>query len=271
MTAADTLDAWGILRADDVVAACRVAGLDVAYAAVLLVKESGGGRNVWGSDGVDTGGAYVKGAAVTPDAYARYRGLVETRRIGRQGVGPCQLTAADFQQQADRLGGCYRWEINVKIGFSLLASHIARFGERDGFKAYNGGAGSVGHAVPQADVYAAQSMALLGTWRLRLGAAGGAQAPSVPGSVAAGKTLTYGMKGDRTVADVQAFMARVFPAYAAGLPATGNYLDETARVALEFQTRTGVKNADGSRPDGKTIGANTWGQLYAHGYPRKAA
>lgn len=271
MTAADTLDAWGILRADDVVAACRVAGLDVAYAAVLLVKESAGGRNVWGSDGVDTGGAYVKGAAVTPDAYARYRGLVEAKRIGRQGVGPCQLTAADFQQQADRLGGCYRWEINVKIGFSLLAAHIARFGERDGFKAYNGGAGSVGRSVPAADVYAAQAMTLLGTWRLRLGAAGGTAPPSVPGSVAAGKTLTYGMKSDRTVADVQAFLARVFPKYAAGLPSTGNYLDETARVVLTFQTNAGVRNADGTRPDGKTIGANTWGQLYAHGYPRKAA
>lgn len=267
MTAGDTLSAWGIMRPDDVVSAARNANLDVAHAAVLLAKESFGGRNVWGSDRVDTGGAYVKGADVTPDAYARYIDLARRKLIGRQGVGPCQLTASDFQDQADRLGGCYRWEINTKVGFELLRSLIVRFGERDGFKAYNGGAGSVGKSVPAADLYAAQAMTLLGTWRLRLGAAG----PAVPGATIPGKTLTYGMRADKTVASVQTFLSDVFPAYAAGLPATGNYLDETARVVLEFQNRAGVRNGDGSKPDGRTVGANTWAQLYAHGYPRKAA
>lgn len=270
MSAADTLDAWGILRADDVVEIARSVGLDIAYAAVLLQKESSGGRNIWGHDRVDTGGAYVKGAEVTADAYARYRDLVRRGLIGRQGVGPCQLTAADFQDQADRLGGCWKWEINCRVGFEVLRSHISRFGERDGFKAYNGGPGSVGRSVPAADVYAADAMVKLGEWRLRLGTAVPPSAV-VGGVVQPGKTLTYGMRADKTVASVQAFLARVFPAYAAGLPATGNYLDQTAAVVQEFQARAGVRNGDGSRPDGRTIGPRTWAALYAHGYPRKAA
>ena len=53
----------GILRAAEVV--------DLAAAATLLAVESGGGRNVWGSDGVSTGGIYVKGSEVTQAAYLR--------------------------------------------------------------------------------------------------------------------------------------------------------------------------------------------------------
>jgi hypothetical protein len=70
---APSLAAWGIQRPDDVVACAASSGLSLAVAASLLEQESGGGRNVWGSDKVDTGGAYVKGAPVTREAYLAYR------------------------------------------------------------------------------------------------------------------------------------------------------------------------------------------------------
>ena len=75
--------------------------------------------------------------------------------------------------------------------------------------------------------------------------------------------LTYGMRLHPTVRKVQFFLVRAFPSYAAGLPDTGNYYDETARVVAEFQRRTGITGPDA---DGRTIGPRTWAQLVAHGY-----
>lgn len=173
MTAADTLAAWGILRADDVVAIARAVGLDLAVAAALLEQESGGGRNVWGSDKVPTAGAYVMGAEVTEAAYHRYRLALASRTAGQQGVGPCQLTAVGFQDQADRLGGCWQPLPNMRVGFSTLAGYIARWGVGPAFRAYNGGAGTVTdparYPSPAAHAYERQAMAKLARWRDRLG------------------------------------------------------------------------------------------------------
>lgn len=172
MTAADTLDAWGILRAEDVVELARSAALDLPAAAVLLEKESGGGRNVWGSDPVDTGGTYVKGAEVTRAAYEAYRAGRRAGRLSAQGVGPCQLTWSGYQDQADNLGGCWDWRANVRVGFSTLAGLQRAHGVRDGFRRYNG-------SGPAAERYADDAMARLARWRDRLGhySAGSRPAP----------------------------------------------------------------------------------------------
>lgn len=242
----EILTSGGILRAGEVVELAAAHRLDLACAAVLLVKESSGGRNVWGSDPVQTGGTYTKGAPVTRADYERY--LAVRGPLGAQGVGPCQLTWPGFQDRADARGGCWNWRTNVAVGFEILADLIRRHGVREGFRRYNG----AGHA---AERYADDAMGKLATWRARLAPA----APSAPTR----PPLSYGMRSHPTVRAVQLFLARAFPAYAGDLPATGNYLNQTVAVVREFQARAGVKGADAN---GRDIGPRTWAALAAHGY-----
>lgn len=170
-TPAERLAAWGILRAPEVVELATAAGLELAAAAALLVKESGGGRNVWGGDAVaGRGTLYRPGEVVTRAAYERYRAELLAGRAGQQGVGPTQLTAREFQAAADRIGGCWDWRANVLTGFRILAGHIGRYGLRGGFVAYNGGPGALSRSVTHpAQIYGDASMALLQRWRDRLG------------------------------------------------------------------------------------------------------
>jgi len=168
MTAADVLAKHGTQRAAEVVQLAAAAGLELAAAATLLEKESGGGHNVWGHDNVETGGHYVKGAEVTEQAYRNYKADRVRGRIGAQGVGPTQLTFGGFQDQADQRGGCFNWRVNCAVGFEILADHIHRLGTRDGFRAYNG-------SGPAAERYADDAMGKLAAWRSRLG--GGSMAP----------------------------------------------------------------------------------------------
>ena len=129
----------GILQAADVASIAAAADLDLAAAATLLVKESGGGRNVWGHDDVVVApNTYVKGGPVTESNYTAYLAAVRAGRAGRQGCGPTQLTFGPFQQRADDLGGCWRFDINCRVGFDILANHIRTRGVQDGFRAYNG-------------------------------------------------------------------------------------------------------------------------------------
>jgi hypothetical protein len=156
------LAAGGIDRAADVVSIAAAAGLELAAAATLLIKESGGGRNVWGHDGVTVApNTYVKGGPVTQSNYAAYIAAVAAGRAGRQGCGPTQLTFGPFQQQADDAGGCWRWEINCRVGFEILADHIRRRGVQGGFRAYNG-SGSA------AEAYGRDAKTRYDAWRVKL-------------------------------------------------------------------------------------------------------
>lgn len=164
MTAADVLAAHGILRAPEVVELAAAAKLDLAAAATLLIKESSGGRNVWGRDNVPTAGCYDKGAPVLRGEYLAYRAAVAAGAAGRQGVGPTQLTYGGLQDEADRAGGCWDWRVNCRVGFAHLAVLIGRYGERGGFARYNGSGAA-------AERYAADAMTRLKTWRTLLAAA----------------------------------------------------------------------------------------------------
>lgn len=167
-----SLTAWGILRADDVVAIAAAVGLPLAAAAALLEQESGGGRNVFGSDRVATGGAYVKGAEVTEQAYRAYRAALAAGRAGQQGVGPCQLTSVDFQNQADALGGAWQPVPNMRVGFGLLARYTRDWGLTSAFRAYNGGAGNrTAGRNANADRYAVEASEKYQRWVTRLGPA----------------------------------------------------------------------------------------------------
>lgn len=163
-TAADVLTANGIIRSPEVVELAAAAGLDLAAAATLLIKESGGGRNTWGSDNVVVApGTYTKGTPVTQAAYLAYRAAVRAGRAGRQGCGPCQLTFGGYQDQADAAGGCWDWRANVTVGFGILAKSIRTLGLRNGFRAFNG-------TGPAAEAYATDAMTKYATWQTRLAA-----------------------------------------------------------------------------------------------------
>lgn len=146
----------GILRSYEVVDIAAQTGLWLPYACAMLKRESYGGRNLWGSDGVATGGAYVKGSIVTKEAYLRYRDLRNSGLIGNQGVGPGQLTARGYQDQADALGGCWDWRCNVTVAFRALSDLVRVFGV-DGIRRYNG-------SGPNAENYRAAVVADAARW-----------------------------------------------------------------------------------------------------------
>ncbi len=164
MTPAEILAAGGIQRAADVVSIAAACKLELAAAATVLVMESRGGANVWGHDAVSTGGLYVKGAPVTQAAYLAYRDAVARGVIGRQGVGPCQLTNGELQATADALGGCWDWATNCRVGFYHLGVLIGANGDREGFRRYNG-------SGPAAEHYADTAVGILADWRTRLATA----------------------------------------------------------------------------------------------------
>lgn len=249
--AVDILARGGILRAQLVVEIAATAGLELAAAAAMLEKESSGGHNVWGHDGVPTGGAYVKGSEVTRAAYMAYKHALETSRAGRQGVGPCQLTYGPFQDQADNMGGCWEPSFNMRVGFRVLQGLISSYGVRDGFRRYNG-------SGPAAEAYAADMMVRLAAWRARLGGAGAsAPAPSgTPGPLRQGDT-------GPAVARLQGFLNANYPAYSKIDLGPQRYGPQTVAVVREFQRRSGVTGPDA---DGTTVGPRTWAKLLEAGY-----
>lgn len=246
----DILTRHGVLRAQQVVEIAEHAGLNLACAATVLEKESAGGRNVWGSDGVPTGGTYVKGAEVTKAAYLAYK--PRRNELGFQGVGPCQLTYYTLQDQADERGGCWDPVVNLRVGFAHLAGLIARYGEREGFRRYNG-------SGPAAERYADDAMRKLAVWQMRLA---GAPSSTGTGGSAVPDSLEEGATGDR-VAHLQGWLNRMYPAYSAIDVRPKRYGPQTVAVIREFQRRSGVSGADA---DGRTIGPRTWAQLLAAGY-----
>jgi hypothetical protein len=131
----ERLRAEGVLRPQAVVEEAKRAGLRLPLACALLEKESGGGRNVFGHDPT----IFVGAGEVTRAKYREYK----KRRVASgnkhmQGVGPCQLTWWEFQDAADREGGCWRPEVNMRVGFRHLVALINQHGEADGARRYNG-------------------------------------------------------------------------------------------------------------------------------------
>lgn len=114
----------------------RRAGITQSMGFALIEQESGF-RNVFGHDPTIFAGAgtVTKGKYL---AYKRQRG--PSGRGGMQGIGPAQLTWWEYQDAADRLGGCWIARNNIRVGFTLLAALISRHGERKGLAVYNGGA-----------------------------------------------------------------------------------------------------------------------------------
>jgi peptidoglycan hydrolase-like protein with peptidoglycan-binding domain len=154
----ERLRAEGVLRPQAVVEEARRAELRLALACALLEKESGGGRNVFGHDPT----IFVGAGEVTRAKYREYK----KRRVASgnnqmQGVGPCQLTWWEFQDSADREGGCWRPEVNMRIGFRHLVALIKQHGESDGARRYNGSGDA-------AEAYSRDLLAKAKVWEAKL-------------------------------------------------------------------------------------------------------
>lgn len=126
-------------RSDDgtathILEACATSGLPLSYALALCEKE-GGFRMVYGHDNVRN--PAPKGGRVTRGNYAEYK-RDRRKGLGMQGVGHTQLTWFEFQDAADRLGGCWKPYPNLVVGFSNLKRLINLHGEERGAAAYNG-------------------------------------------------------------------------------------------------------------------------------------
>jgi peptidoglycan hydrolase-like protein with peptidoglycan-binding domain len=256
MNADQVLAAHGILRAAEVVQLARQAGLDLAAAATMLEKESGGGHNVFGHDKVNTGGIYVPGQPVTKEVFLRYKAARQRGEIGPQGVGPTQLTLPAFQDQADREGGCFDWTVNVKVGFGILAGEIRQHGVRDGFRAYNGSGDA-------AEKYAADAMQKLAVWQTRLGGSAGPAPDVIPVVPHVQRPSLHEGDTGPAVAALQKFMNATFPLYSHIDLGPDRYGPQTVAVIAEFQRRAGVTGPDA---DGRTVGPRTWAALEHFGF-----
>ena len=94
-----------------------------------VVEHESGFRNVFGHDRVANPIKSPPGGLleVTEERYRTYRGHRD-RGLGAQGVGPMQLTWPAFQDRADKAGGCWKVEPNIKVGVGVLADNIKAHG-----------------------------------------------------------------------------------------------------------------------------------------------
>lgn len=157
---ADAIGARGVQRPFEVIDIANQAGLPLPIACAMLRRESYGGYNLWGGDPGPTGGVYIKGSTVTRDAYLAYRDLRNRGIINNQGVGPGQLTARGYQDQADEIGGCWDWRANVTIAFRALGYLYNTYGD-DGIRRYNG-------SGPNAENYRRAILADAATWKFTI-------------------------------------------------------------------------------------------------------
>lgn len=117
--------------------AARAADIPYSVACAYLIQETSGGQNIFGHDG-GSGGWYSGAGKVTKSKYLAYkRGRVAGR--GMQGVGPMQLTYWSIQDEADRLGGCWKPYVNMLVGFKLIRQYKDSYGTwREAAVRYNG-------------------------------------------------------------------------------------------------------------------------------------
>jgi hypothetical protein len=160
-TVTQALAEGGIVAPGTVVEEAHGAGLPLPLACALLEKESSGGRNEFGHDPTIFAGA----GEVTQEKYERYkRERVASGNRQMQGVGPCQLTWWQLQDEADEAGGCWRPEINMRIGFRQLAGLVKEFGEADGARRFNG-------SGPAADAYGKDLLSKARRWEATISSA----------------------------------------------------------------------------------------------------
>ncbi len=131
---ADRAKAHGANYSLRIIREARRAGIPISLGFALVEQESSF-KNVFGHDPT----IFVGAGTVTKAKYQQYKAKRgPTGRGGMQGVGPCQLTWYEFQDRADRLGGCWLPQHNIRVGFGLVADLIDKHGQQTGLARYNG-------------------------------------------------------------------------------------------------------------------------------------
>jgi hypothetical protein len=125
--------------------------------AFAIVEQESNFQNVFGHDPT----IFVGAGKVTKEKYLAYKKQRGSRgQGGMQGVGPMQLTWYEFQDDADRLGGCWVAANNIRVGLTLLGKLIVNHGTRTGVARYNG-------TGPQANRYATEVLEKQEKWHRR--------------------------------------------------------------------------------------------------------
>lgn len=137
----------------------RDAGIPISLAAALNEQETGNARNVFGHDPTTSIPRSWMGGKVTLRRYRSYK--ARRAQHGMQGVGPLQLTWWQTQDLADRLGGCHKPGINMRVGYATLAANIRALGYAKGIERYNG-------SGPRAVAYSKSVRAKARKWHNRL-------------------------------------------------------------------------------------------------------
>lgn len=255
------VDAVSILRdaelvmPEPVVQAAGIVGLDVASAAAIAFKESRA-QMIWGHDGVDPAGTYVKGGPVTLANYWAYR---KSPTAGWQGVGIFQLTWKGYITQAEQLNpsaGAADPLTNCRVGCQALKDLQRQYGEQDGARAYNG-------TNDAAYAYGRDFIAVRDHFRGLLAGA----SPVVPTPTPPAGALPDLHEGDVSdlVWRLQKWLNSNFPAYSkidAGPGPTSRLGPQSIAAMEEFQRRVGISTAP---PFG--WGAKSWAQARSLGFP----
>lgn len=230
--------------------------LPVSLLCAVIENESGF-TNVFGHDGRPGHTNTIKSPprpapdlVVTQELYAEY---LRQRKLGRgeQGVGPMQLTSAGLQDDADHSGGCWKPEVNIRIGAKTLARHIARLGLQRGVQRYNGAVGLD---------YSTDVLKRKAVWDERLAGASSANASGPtpkpkpkpggsPGGVPPTFTLRRPPLRSARVLAFQRVLNRRFAAMKIGraVAEDGVYGVETARAARQAALALGLLPADYAR------------------------
>lgn len=102
---------------------------------LALVEQESSFTNVFGGDPT----IFANAGQVTEARYRAYKAKRGTHgQGGMQGIGPTQLTWWEYQDRADKLGGCWKPACNIRVGFEVLADLIKEHGEAAGVARYNG-------------------------------------------------------------------------------------------------------------------------------------
>lgn len=243
----------GMSNAAELVKACAFVGIPTYIGAAFAEHESGG-KNVYGHD---SGGAMCGAGNVTRDNYATFLSMVRAGHTSN-GVGPMQITYPGyFKPNTAEVAALYDPYANFVFGLKIIKAYLnGNYSDANldaAGQKYNSGSA---HGAPG---YGKITVALCKKWRALLGPNASTPTPTPHTTMG---TLQRGATGS-TVAAVQAFLMRVFPAYAGPIKSSGGadgvFGVGTERVVREFQARSHLV-ADG------VIGPKTWAALRANGY-----
>jgi hypothetical protein len=147
----EALKRLGVKSPGMVLSEAKRADLNPEYALAMLEKETGiPQQNIFGCDhGPGRAFCHMK---VTKERVAALRASG-----AMNGVGWTQITWWEFVRDADNMGGAHLPRFQMRVGFDVLAAHIAQYGVWDGFRRYNG-SGSA------AEAYANEAVGLAKKW-----------------------------------------------------------------------------------------------------------